>query len=330
MNLQQLRYVVAVQENGLNITAASRRLKMAQPGISRQIKLLEKELGLTLFERAGRSLTKVTSAGEEILARAQRILREMQGMQRASAGARIEGEGRLSIATTHGPARYVLPAIMGEFRVIHPKLRLQLHQGTAEQIANLVTRDRANLSMATGFHDLFPRLIRLPAYRWRKVVIVPQGHPLTKVARLTPRRLAAHPIITYGFKFSSDSSLPAAFARAGVPVDLALTADGADVIKTYVRIGLGVGVIAGIAFDPREDRDLVLLDATHLFAEHTAWIGFRRGVPLPDHARHFIELVAPQLHADFIRVAERASTQESLDRRIKRLQIPLRDHTSRH
>jgi LysR family cys regulon transcriptional activator len=191
-----LRYLIAVQENGLNITTAARQLHTSQPGVSRQIRLLEEELGFQLFEREGRALTRTTPAGVEIISRAQSILREMHIIRRMSADlSKVDG-GTLSIATTHTQARYVLPKVIREFKAKYPKVHLHLHQGTSEQIAEMVQRNQIDFAIATGSDDAFPHLIRLPLYRWPRAVVVPQGHPLTAAGKLTLKKLAAHPIVT--------------------------------------------------------------------------------------------------------------------------------------
>lgn len=325
MKLQQLRYLVAVHENGLNITAAARQLHTSQPGVSRQIKMLEEELGFRLFEREGRALTRTTHAGEEIVARANNILREMHNIRRTSQDLRKAEGGTLSIATTHTQARYVLPPVIGEFRRRYPKVRLHLHQGTSEQIAELVARDRVDFAIATGSDDLFPHLVRLPLYRWHRSVVVPRSHPLATGGKLTLRKLAEHPIVTYVFSFSGRSSLPALFDAAGLSLDVALTAQDADVIKTYVRIGLGVGIVASIAVDPVADSDLAVLDARHLFDRHTTWIGFRRGALLRTYMYEFIERLAPHLPRRLVREAERSETQDEIDRVCGGLAIPVRE-----
>jgi len=325
MKLQQLRYLVAVHENGLNITAAARQLHTSQPGVSRQLKLLEEELGFQLFEREGRALTRTTAAGEEIISRAGSILREMQNIRRTSAELRKADGGTLSIATTHTQARYVLPPVIREFRSKYPKVRLHLHQGTSEQIAEMVARDRVDFAIATGSEDLFPHLVRLPVYRWHRAVIVPKGHPLASAGKLTLKKLADYPIVTYVFSFSGRSSLPALFEIAGLSLDVALTARDSDVIKTYVRIGLGVGILARLSIDPVIDSDLVVLDAAHLFEGHTTWIGFRRSALLRAYMYDFIELLAPQLTRKLVREAEKSETQEEVDRVLHGLAVPLRD-----
>jgi LysR family cys regulon transcriptional activator len=328
MKFQQLRYLLAIHDNGLNITAAARSLHASQPGVSRQIKLLEEELGFALFERAGRALTRTTAAGEEIIARAGRILNEMQNIRRTSAELRKADGGTLSIATTHTQARYVLPEVIRKFRARYPKVRLHLHQGTSEQIAEMVAKDRVDFAIATGSSDLFPRLVRLPVYRWRRAVVVPRGHAHAGEGKLSLKKLAAYPIVTYVFSFTGRSSLPALFESAGLALDVALTARDADVIKTYVRIGLGVGILAELAIDPAEDSDLAVLDANHLFEEHTTWIGFRRSALLRVYMYEFIELLAPHLPRKLVRETEKSESQEEVDRVFEDLRIPLRDRTA--
>jgi len=325
MKFQQLRYLVAVHENGLNITAAARQLHTSQPGVSRQLKMLEEELGFQLFERQGRALTRTTAAGEEIIARATSILREMHNIRRTSAELRKADGGTLSIATTHTQARYVLPQVIGEFRNRYPKVRLHLHQGTSEQIAELVARDRVDFAIATGSEELFPHLVRLPVYRWHRAVVVPRGHALETAGRLTLKKLSAYPIVTYVFSFSGRSSLPALFENAGLALDVALTARDSDVIKTYVRIGLGVGILASVAIDPAVDTDLTVLDAKHLFEGHTTWIGFRRSALLRAYMYDFVELLAPHLPRKLVRETEKSATQEEVDQIVAGLPIPSRD-----
>ena len=325
MTLQQLRYLVAVHNNQLNMTAAARHLKTSQPGISRQLKQFEEELGFQLFERQGRSLVRITAAGEQIIACAITILREMHNIERTSAEFSQADGGSLSIATTHTQARYILPPIIRAFRVNYPKVRLHLHQGTSEQIADMVAQNRVDFAIATGSDELFPHLIRLPVYRWHRAVIVPRGHPLASARKLTLKRLAEYPIVTYVFSFSGRSSLAASFESAGLSLDVALTARDSDVIKTYVRCGLGVGILAKIAVDPVADADLLILDVKHLFEGHTTWIGFRRGALLRSYMYEFIELLAPHLPRALVRRAEKNATQEEVNGTLAGLESPLRD-----
>jgi LysR family cys regulon transcriptional activator len=324
MQFQQLRYLVAVHENNLNMTMAAQRLHASQPGVSRQIALLEEELGLQLFERQGRSLVRTTEAGEEIVARAAAILRELQNIRRTSAElAKVDG-GALSIATTHTQARYVLPEVIRAFRKKYPRVRLHIHQGTSEQIADMVGRNLVDFAVATGSEELFPQLARLPVYRWHRAVVVPKGHALLSAGKLTLKKLAEFPIVTYEFSFSGRSSLPARFEAAGLSLDVALTARDADVIKTYVSIGLGVGILASVAFDPNTDKDLVALDASHIFESHTTWIGFRRGSVLRAYMYDFIELLAPHLPKKTVRKAEQLKNPDELSRVTQGMSVPLK------
>jgi LysR family transcriptional regulator, cys regulon transcriptional activator len=295
VKLQQLRYLVAVAENGLNITAAAQKLHTSQPGVSKQLKLLEEELGFQVFLREGRSLTRMTPVGAQIVERAQRILHELKSIRRLSDDLKNVSGGQLSMGTTHAQARYVLPEVIRQFRETYPAVRLHLHQGTSEQIAEMMNADNIDFAIATGSYNLFPGLIKVPCYRWHRCVVVPRDHPLTKEKKLTLKTLAQYPIITYTFSFSGPSSLNETFAAAGLEANVALTARDADVIKTYVRLGMGVGIIAPMAVDESE-TDLVVIDASHIFAAHTTWVGFRRGLLLRKYMVEFIHLLAP--HAD--------------------------------
>ncbi len=305
MKLHQLRYLAAVAQNGLNITAAAQKLHTSQPGVSKQIKLLEDELGFQIFTREGRNLTRITPAGQQVIERAARILQETQAIRDLATELRDEGRGSLSIGTTHTQARYVLPDVIREFRARYPHVRLNLHQGTTEQIAEMVAQDRIDSAIATGSEHLFEDLTVLPCYRWHRVIVVPRDHPLAEVARPSLKQLAAYPLITYTFSFTGPSSLPQAFAKAGLNPDVAITARDADVIKAYVRLGLGIGIIAEMAVDAREDSDLVAIDASHLFASHVTWIGFRRGVLLRKYMYDFIQLLAPHLDRRLVERAHR-------------------------
>ena len=322
MKLHQLRYLAAVAQSGLNITAAAQKLHTSQPGVSKQIKLLEDELGFQIFVREGRNLTRITPAGQQVIDRAQRILQEAQSIRDLSTELRDEGRGSLSIGTTHTQARYVLPDVIREFRGRYPNVRLNLHQGTSEQIAEMVAQDRIDCAIATGSEHLFTDLTLLPCYRWHRTVIVPKDHPLSN-GKLTLRNLANYPIITYTFSFAGPSSLHEAFARAGLTPNVAITARDADVIQTYVRLGLGVGIVAHMAVDEK-DPDLVAIDASHLFAAHTTWIGFRRGTLLRKYMYEFAQLLAPHLDRRLVERAHRAATPEETATLFADIELPLR------
>ncbi len=323
MKLHQLRYLAAVAQSGLNITAAAQKLHTSQPGVSKQIKLLEDELGFQIFVREGRNLTRITPVGQQVIERALRILQEAQSIRDLSTELRDEGRGSLSIGTTHTQARYVLPSVIQTFRGRYPQVRLNLHQGTSEQIAEMVAGDRIDCAIATGSEQLFEDLTLLPCYRWHRSVIVPRNHPLAEGGRLTFKALAAYPLITYTFSFTGPSSLHEAFAKVGLVPNVAITARDADVIETYVRLGLGVGIVAHMAISD-EDPDLKAIDASHLFAAHTTWIGFRRGTLLRKYMYDFAQLLAPHLDRRLIERAHRAASAEEARQMFKDVELPQR------
>jgi LysR family cys regulon transcriptional activator len=322
MKLHQLRYLAAIADSGLNISAAAEKLHTSQPGVSRQIKLLEDELGFELFLREGRSLTRVTQAGQRVIERAQRVLKEIQAIKSLSLEMRDDQQGTLSIATTHTQARYVLPPAIQRFRERYPRVRLHLHQGTSEQIAEMMASEDVDIAIATGSQELFGHHVLLPCYRWCRRLVVPKGHPLAAIARPTIKQLAAYPIVTYVFSLSGPSSLKDTFARAGIEPEVALTARDADVIKTYVRLGLGVGIVAAMAIEPQEDSDLVSIDATHLFPAHTTWLGFRRGSFLRRYMFDFMREVAPHLERSLVNKATQAGDQEEIDALFADVELP--------
>ncbi|MCU0976259.1 MAG: HTH-type transcriptional regulator CysB [Steroidobacteraceae bacterium] len=322
MKLHQLRYLAAIVDNGLNITAAARALHTSQPGVSKQIKLLEDELGFEVFERQGRTLRRLTPAGEQVVARAQRILEEARNIRRLSEEARDEKKGSMSIATTHTQARYVLAGIVKRFREQYPEVKLHLHQGTSEQIASLAAEDRVDFAIATGSQELFPGMVLMPCYRWHRDIVVPKGHPLARIEKPTLKDLSRHPVVTYVFSFSGRSSLPALFERARLPLDVALTAHDADVIKTYVRLGLGVGIIACMAVTEKEDPDLAAIDGSHLFPEHVTWLGVRRGRLLRGYMYDFMRLFAPHLSRRLVEQALRAATPEESAALFEDIRLP--------
>ena len=322
MKLHQLRYLAAVVENGLNITAAARALHTSQPGVSKQVKLLEQELGFDIFEREGRTLTRVTPAGRQVVERALRILDEAKNIRLLSEEFRDETRGALSIATTHTQARYVLPSVIKRFRQQYPDVKLHLHQGTSEQIADLAAEDHVDFAIATGSNELYPSLALMPCYRWHRDLVVPADHPLARIDKPTLKDVSRYPVVTYVFSFSGRSSLPALFERAGLPLDVALTARDADVIKTYVRLGLGVGIVACMAVEEKGDEDLVAIDGSHLFPEHVTWLGVRRGRLLRTYMYDFMRLFAPHLNRRLVDQALRAPTGEKAAAVFADLRLP--------
>ncbi|MFM7272557.1 MAG: HTH-type transcriptional regulator CysB [Gammaproteobacteria bacterium] len=295
MKLQQLRYIWEVARHDLNVSATAQSLFTSQPGISKQIRLLEDELGVEIFERSGKHLTRVTPAGEGILTMAGEILRKAEAIRQVAQEFRNDQKGTLSIATTHTQARYALPPVIKAFMERYPEVSLHMHQGTPVQIAEMAADGSVDFAIATEALELFSDLVMMPCYRWNRCVIVPSGHPLARVGKLTLEDIARHPIVTYVFGFTGRSRLDEAFRSRGLTPRVVFTATDADVIKTYVRLGLGIGIIARMAVDETLDRDLVVLDASALFEPSITNIGFRRGTFLRGYMYEFIELFAPHL-----------------------------------
>lgn len=305
MNLQQLRYVREAVRQGLNLTNAAAALHTSQPGVSRQIRELEDELGVEIFERRGKRLAALTEPGRAVAAAIERVLLETDNLKRAAKEFSGRDVGSLTVAITHTQARYALPRVVAAFRKRYPKVHLSLLQGNPQNLARMVIRGEADIAIATEALAHFPELVALPAYEWHHCVVVPVGHPLTKVKTLTLETLAPYPIITYSPEFTGRSRINDAFAQAGLPIDVVLTAIDSDVIKTYVELGLGIGIIAAMAFNGRRDTGLRALDAGHLFGTHTTRVAVKRGAYLRDYAYRFIELFAPKLTQ---RAIEQAAT----------------------
>lgn len=303
MTLQQLRFVRETVRQGLNLTEAAHALYISQPGISKQIKELEKELGVQIFARHGKRFTGLTEAGKAALEVIERLLLEVDNLRETAREFAGAGTGGLTIATTHTQARYALPRVVHAFRNRFPGVRLALLQGSPTQIAALVVRGEANLAIATEALDQYPELLALPGYHWNHSVIVPAGHPLATVERLSLEELARYPVVTYSAEFAGRTHIDRAFRAKGLTLEPVLEALDADVIKTYVEIGLGVGIIAAMAFDPVHDRALQAIDARHLFESNTTRVAVRRGAYLRGYVYDFIELFAPQLTRAAIRSA---------------------------
>ncbi len=325
MKLQQLKYLLAIVDNGLNITAAAEKLYTSQPGVSKQLKLLEEELGVQLFARKGKSLDGVTAAGEQVIERARLIMQEVENIRSLAADFYLEEEGSLSIATTHTQARYVLPDVIREFRDRYPKISLNLHQGTSEQIADMVAANNIDFAIATGSTELFSDLLLVPSYHWDRRIIVPKDHALAKLERkLTLQDLAQYPLVTYVFSFGGQSSLKRAFAEEDLEPDVVFTARDADVIKTYVRMGLGVGIVASMAADCDDQKDLIDLDAQGLFPRSTTWIGFRKDIVLRRYMLDFVQLFAPHIGKAQLEQLLQAKSQTELDELFANAKLPLR------
>ena len=295
MKLQQLRYLVEVARCGLNVSEAAEVLYTSQPGVSKQIKLLEDELGVIVFERSGKRLTAITEPGKRVLEIAERILREVSNIKRVSEEYAGGDSGSLVIATTHTQARYALPAVVKKFVDRHPDVRLSMHQGSPTQIAEWTLKGEADIAIATEALDQYQQLVMLPCYQWGHSVVAPDGHPILDESSITLASLARWPLITYDPAFAGRSRINKAFERAHLTANIVLAAIDADVIKTYVTLGLGLGIIASMAYDPLRDQGLQARDVSQLFGLNTTRIGLRRGTYLRRFEYDFIELFASQL-----------------------------------
>jgi len=325
MKLQQLKYLLAIVDNGLNITAAAERLYTSQPGVSKQLKLLEEELGLQLFTRKGKSLGGITAAGTQVIDRARIIMQEVENIRSLASDYYHEEEGTLSIATTHTQARYVLPDVIREFRKRYPSVSLNLHQGTSEQIADMVAANEIDFAIATGSRDLFANLLLVPSYRWDRKILVPNDHNLASLNRKpTLHDLAEFPLVTYVFSFGGQSSLKKAFANEGLEPDVVFTARDADVIKTYVRMGLGVGIVASMAEDCDDKKDLTAIEAEGLFPRSTTWIGFRKDAVLRRYMLDFVQLFAPHITSDQLEQTRHVRSQDDIDKLFESAELPIR------
>ncbi|WP_415884522.1 HTH-type transcriptional regulator CysB [Neptuniibacter sp. QD72_48] len=322
MKLQQLRYIWEVARHDLNVSATAQSLYTSQPGISKQIRLLEDELGVEVFARSGKHLTRVTPAGQAILSVAGEILQKVESIKQVAQEFSDERKGSLDVATTHTQARYALPPTITGFMKEYPEVSLHMHQGTPMQISEMAADGSVDFAIATEAMAHFSDLIMMPCYRWNRSVVVPKGHPLTQVSKLTLADLAEQPIVTYVFGFTGRSKLDDAFIKEGLEPKVVFTAVDSDVIKTYVRLGLGVGIIASMAFDERQDSDLVRLDASHLFEPSTTKIGFRKGTFLRGYMFDFIQRFAPHLTPDVVRQVQECGNKSEIDELLSHYDLP--------
>ncbi|MDE2056985.1 MAG: HTH-type transcriptional regulator CysB [Betaproteobacteria bacterium] len=303
MKLQQLRYLVEVAQAGLNVSQAAENLHTSQPGISKQIRLLEEELGVDVFVRNGKRIVGITEPGMRIVKMAQNVLLEAKNLREAGREFSHESAGSLTIATTHTQARYVLPNIIHQFAQRYPLVKLVLHQGNPIDVSEEVVAGKADIAIATDGMDQFADLCVLPCYQWNRCLVVKPNHPLLAEKKLTLKKLAEYPLITYDFSFTGRSKINQAFEREELTPNVVLTALDADVIKTYVELDMGVGIIAAMAYDKERDSGLRAIDVSHLFENSTTRIGIRRGAFLRQYTYDFIELFAPQLTPDIVREA---------------------------
>lgn len=310
MNFQQLRSVREAVRRRFNLTEVAEALFTSQPGVSRQIRELEEELGVTIFERYGKRLTGLTEPGKEVVRIIERLLVEHENLRIAGREFSDQTVGSLTIATTHTQARYALPPVIRQFRQRYPDVKLHLNQNAPDAIAQTVLEGHADIGIATESLEGYGDLVTFPCYQWSHVVVVPIGHPLLRAPHLAITELARYPIVTYEAGFTGRPHIDAAFAQHGLEPDIVLTAMDADVIKTYVADGLGVGVIASMAFDAQADTLLSAIEVKHLFASNTTRLAVRRGAYLRGYTFALIELFAPHLTRKAI---EKVMNEEGAD-----------------
>jgi LysR family cys regulon transcriptional activator len=322
MKLQQLKYIWEVSQNNLNVTATAERLFTSQPGVSKQIRMLEDELGMQIFQRSGKHLTEITPVGTGIIKIAGEILDKVENISRLALEFSDQKRGSLSIATTHTQARYVLPGVIQAFIKQYPEVSLHMHQGTPTQISEEASKGAVDFAIATEALELFENLVMMPCYRWNRSVIVPHEHPLARKNKLSLELLAEYPIVTYVFGFTGRSQLDQAFKAQGLEPKVVFTASDADVIKTYVKLGLGVGIVASMAYDKTLDSELTCLDASHLFDSSVTRIGFRKGTYLRTYMFDFMKIFAPHLQKELVDEALSTGSQAELDELFEGIDLP--------
>ncbi len=324
MKLQQLRYIAEVVNHNLNVSATAENLYTSQPGISKQVRMLEDELGIQIFGRSGKHLTHVTPAGEKVIEIANDILGKVESIKKVAEEYTKPDQGELNIATTDTQARYALPHIIRNFISRYPKVNLHMHQGTPSQISESAARGDADFAIATEAMHLYSDLIMLPCYHWNRSVVVTRDHPLASRSHISIEDLARFPLVTYVFGFDRSSEIEKSFNRAGLEPRVVFSATSADVLKAYVRLGLGVGVIASMAIDPVLDKDLVAIDASHLFAHSTTKIGFRKGSFLRSYMYDFIEHFAPHLTKEVVEKAVALRDPQAIEQMFNNIDLPVR------
>ncbi|CDH04575.1 transcriptional regulator of biosynthesis of L-cysteine and regulator of sulfur assimilation (LysR familiy) [Xenorhabdus bovienii str. oregonense] len=323
MKLQQLRYIVEVVNHNLNVSSTAEGLYTSQPGISKQVRMLEDELGIQIFARSGKHLTHVTPAGEEVIRISREVLSKIDSIRSVASEHTYPDRGSLYIATTHTQARYALPPVIKGFIERYPNVSLHMHQGSPTQIAEEVCKGNSDFAIATEALHLYSDLIMLPCYHWNRSVVVTKDHPLAARQNVTIEELAEYPIVTYTFGFTGRSELDVAFDQAGLKPKIVFTATDADVIKTYVRLGLGVGVIASMAVEPVQDSDLVRIDMRDKFSYSTTKIGFRRSSFLRSYMYDFIWRFAPHLTRDVVDKAIALRSNEEIEEMFKDIELPI-------
>ncbi|WP_051906772.1 HTH-type transcriptional regulator CysB [Methylomarinum vadi] len=322
MKLQQLRYLCEIERQNMNISKAAAALFTSQSGVSKQIQLLEQELNVQLFRRKGKHLLAFSEAGEKVLYYAKEALQKVENI-RLLADELNRSQQSLTLATTHTQARYVLPKVVEQFLRVYPAIDLHLHQGTPSQIADMLERGEVDIAIATEALADREALLSMPCYQWSRSIITRQGHPLTQLSSVALADVARYPIITYVQGFTGREQLDETFRRERLQPDFVLTAVDADVIKTYVRLGLGIGIIADMAFHPDQDRDLQALNAKNLFGVSTSRIAIKRDKYIKDYVFRFIEMFAPHLSADVVKQALLCSNNAEAEKLFADFVVPI-------
>lgn len=324
MKLQQLKYIVEVVNHSLNVSATAESLYTSQPGISKQVRLLEDELGIQIFERSGKHLTRVTPAGEEIVRIAQEILSRVDAIKSVASEHTHPEIGTLNITTNHTLARYVLPEVIKPFSDRFPHVGLHLHQGAPELMVESLTKGAAHFAIVNESVHAIPDVVALPCYQWNHSILVPKGHPFVDKKRISLTDLADSPLVTYTYAFQPGSELDAAFASRGLNPKVIFTATDADVIKTYVKLGIGIGVVASMAAEVSEDSELVSIDVSHLFRPSVTRVVCRRGSFLRSYMYDFIVRLAPHLTKPVVEAAMMSKSNSDVDALFNDIVLPSR------
>lgn len=303
MNLQQLKYIAEVARRNLNVSDAADALFTSQPGVSKQIKQLEEELGVEVFVRHGKRLVEVSEPGKRVLAITERILRDLDNLKQVGQEFSSQSAGSLVLATTHTQARYALPPVVQEFLRRFPQVSLSLHQGNPTQVCEQVLSGEADIAIATEAIDSYPELASLPCTQWNRSIIALPSHPILAQKPLTLEAIARYPIVTYDYAFTGRGKINEAFKARDLTPNIVITAMDSDIIKAYVAMGLGIGIVASMAYNPETDQGLAALDASHLFESSTTRIGLRKNAYLRGYTYAFIELFAPHLTAKVVDMA---------------------------
>jgi len=295
MKLQQLRCIFEVVQNDFNISKAANFLHTSQPGVSKQIQLLEDEVGVQIFQRNGKRLTGLTEPGQQVFDSIAEIIREEKNIKRVSEEYEKKDTGNFTIATTHTQARYKLPNVVEEFVKKYPKINLNIHQGNPSQVTEQIVNGDADVGIATESIGLHDKIFCIPCYSWNRIIVIPKSHPLNDEKIITLEHLATYPLITYDYAFTGSTIVSKVFKESNLKPNIMLTAIDADVIKTYVNLNLGIGLIAEMAFDSSKDIDLISRDVSHLFPLSTTYLGIRKDTFIRASTFDFIKMFTPQM-----------------------------------